>query len=41
MHCWTTPKELEVNRGALLEARLSRTGRVEADQWSKLFCSKE
>ena len=28
---------LEVNRGALLEARLSRTERVEADQWSKLF----
>ena len=32
---------LEVNRGAPLEARLSRTERVEADQWSKLFCSKE
>ena len=32
---------LEVNRGALLEAKLSRTERVEADQWSKLFCSKE
>lgn len=32
---------LEVNRGALLEARLSRTEKVEADQWSKLFCSKE
>lgn len=34
-------QRLEVNRGALLEASLSRTERVEADQWSKLFCSKE